>query len=125
MVEREGFEPSKSKTAELQSDGFDRSPTSPTRFLHFGLLVRKSPLASQENGAGTKNRTRDLLITSQLLYQLSYTGTAKVGGILAIFLVSASIYLVFFSFLDIQALKCLFFKHIACFQYTTGDIFNF
>ena len=25
-------------------------------------------------GAGTKNRTRDLLITSQLLYQLSYTG---------------------------------------------------
>ena len=28
-----------------------------------------------ENGAGTKNRTRDLLITSQLLYQLSYAGT--------------------------------------------------
>ena len=27
-----------------------------------------------ENGAGTKNRTRDLLITSQLLYQLSYAG---------------------------------------------------
>jgi hypothetical protein len=26
------------------------------------------------NGAGTKSRTRDLLITSQLLYQLSYTG---------------------------------------------------
>jgi hypothetical protein len=26
------------------------------------------------NGAGTTNRTRDLLITSQLLYQLSYTG---------------------------------------------------
>ncbi len=26
------------------------------------------------NGAGTRNRTRDLLITSQLLYQLSYTG---------------------------------------------------
>ena len=25
-------------------------------------------------GAGTKSRTRDLLITSQLLYQLSYTG---------------------------------------------------
>src|SRR5471030_852862 len=29
-------------------------------------------------GAGTKNRTRDLLITSQLLYQLSYTGV--MGG---------------------------------------------
>ena len=27
-----------------------------------------------ENGAGTKIRTRDLLITNQLLYQLSYTG---------------------------------------------------
>ncbi len=26
------------------------------------------------DGAGTKSRTRDLLITSQLLYQLSYTG---------------------------------------------------
>ena len=26
------------------------------------------------NGAGTRNRTRDLLITSQLLYHLSYTG---------------------------------------------------
>ncbi len=26
-------------------------------------------------GAGTRNRTRDLLITSQLLYHLSYTGT--------------------------------------------------
>ncbi len=27
------------------------------------------------NGAGTKSRTRDLLITNQLLYQLSYTGS--------------------------------------------------
>ncbi len=26
------------------------------------------------NGAGTRSRTRDLLITNQLLYQLSYTG---------------------------------------------------
>ena len=40
------------------------------------------PLAAREphlivkylNGAGTKSRTRDLLITSQLLYQLSYAG---------------------------------------------------
>ncbi len=30
----------------------------------------------KRNGAGTKSRTRDLLITSQLLYQLSYTGTS-------------------------------------------------
>ena len=27
-----------------------------------------------KNGAGTKSRTRDPLITSQVLYQLSYTG---------------------------------------------------
>ena len=33
-------------------------------------------------GAGTRSRTRDLLITSQLLYQLSYTG--KPGAIIAI-----------------------------------------
>ena len=26
------------------------------------------------NGAGDRSRTRDLLITNQLLYQLSYTG---------------------------------------------------
>ena len=30
-----------------------------------------------EDGAGNKSRTRDLMITNQLLYQLSYTG--KVG----------------------------------------------
>ena len=29
------------------------------------------------SGAGNKSRTRDLMITNQLLYQLSYTG--KVG----------------------------------------------
>ena len=27
-----------------------------------------------ESGAGTKNRTRGLMITNQLLYHLSYTG---------------------------------------------------
>jgi hypothetical protein len=31
-------------------------------------------------GAGTKIRTRDLLITNQLLYQLSYTGTVCQRG---------------------------------------------
>ncbi len=30
-------------------------------------------------GAGTKIRTRDLLITNQLLYQLSYAGTCACG----------------------------------------------
>ena len=28
-------------------------------------------------GAGERNRTLDLLITNELLYRLSYTGTAK------------------------------------------------
>ena len=30
-------------------------------------------------GAGERNRTLDLLITSELLYQLSYTGTVDRG----------------------------------------------
>ena len=38
-------------------------------------------------GADTKRRTRDLLITSQLLYQLSYVGTPKLSvTLLTIFL---------------------------------------
>ena len=32
---------------------------------------------SLEFGAGTRIRTRDLLITNQLLYQLSYTGITR------------------------------------------------
>ena len=52
----DGFEPSKSVTTDLQSAPFGRS----------GILP---------DGAGGRNRTPDLLITSQLLYQLSYTST--------------------------------------------------
>ena len=37
-------------------------------------LVGINPLGLCMYGAGTKSRTRDLLITSQLLYQLSYAG---------------------------------------------------
>jgi hypothetical protein len=55
MVVGEGFEPSKSMTADLQSAPFGRSGTPP------GVL----------DGAGYRNRTGDLLITSQLLYLLS------------------------------------------------------
>ena len=39
--------------------------------------AKKKPASLQAfvlYGAGTRSRTRDLLITSQLLYQLSYTG---------------------------------------------------
>jgi hypothetical protein len=56
LVEGEGFEPSKSLTTDLQSAPFGRSGTPPDIY-----------------GAGDGIRTRDLLITSQLLYQLSYT----------------------------------------------------
>ncbi len=33
-----------------------------------------------EDGAGERSRTLDLLITSQLLYQLSYTGNKYING---------------------------------------------
>ena len=54
LVGESGFEPLKSKTTDLQSAPFGRSGTLPY-------------------GAGDGTRTRDLLITNQLLYQLSYT----------------------------------------------------
>ena len=48
---------------------FDRdiAHPSPPAQKHFGKRVV---------GAGSRNRTRDLLITNQLLYQLSYAGVA-------------------------------------------------
>ena len=55
-VGRGGFEPPKSETADLQSAPFGHSGTYP-----------------YEVGAGEGNRTRNLLITNQLLCQLSYT----------------------------------------------------
>ena len=61
MVGEGGFEPPKSLTTDLQSVPFGRSGTLP--YIKF----------SQKNGAGGRTRTPDLLITNQLLYQLSYT----------------------------------------------------
>ena len=58
MVGVTGFEPPKSVTADLQSAPFGHSGTYP-----------------YEVGAGEGNRTRNLLITNQLLCQLSYTST--------------------------------------------------
>ena len=55
-MEEGGFEPPKSATTDLQSAPFGHSGTPPY------LL-----------GAGGRTRTPDLLITNQLLYQLSYT----------------------------------------------------
>ena len=56
LVEEGGFEPPKSLTTDLQSAPFGHSGTPP-----------------YEIGAGGRTRTPDLLITNQLLYQLSYT----------------------------------------------------
>ena len=61
LVGRGGFEPPKSKTSDLQSDPFGRSGICP---FYITFLV----------GAGDWTRTHNLLITNQLLCQLSYTG---------------------------------------------------
>ncbi len=61
LVEEDGFEPSKAKPADLQS----------VPFGHLGT----PPYSVGEGGAGGRIRTPDLLITNQLLYQLSYTST--------------------------------------------------
>ena len=62
MVEGDGFEPSKAEPADLQSAPFGHSGT---------LQIFAIFTASGENGADYRNRTGDLLITSQLLYLLS------------------------------------------------------
>ncbi len=60
LVEGDGFEPSKQDATDLQSAPFGHSGTPPY---------------SVESGAGDGTRTRNLLITNQLLCQLSYTST--------------------------------------------------
>ena len=57
VVERDGFEPSNPKE----------------QIYSLSRLATSLPL--QNNGAENRNRTRNLLITKQLLYQLSYFGT--------------------------------------------------
>ena len=59
MVGEGGFGPPKSLTTDLQSAPFGRSGT--------------PPYEVKSCGAGGRTRTPDLLITNQLLYQLSYT----------------------------------------------------
>ena len=63
VVEEDGFEPSKSTTTDLQSAPFGHSGTPPYAIDAF----------QTDDGAGGRTRTPDLLITNQLLYQLSYT----------------------------------------------------
>ena len=56
LVEGAGFEPAKALPTDLQS----------APFSHLGI--------PPQYGADDGTRTRNLLITSQLLYQLSYVG---------------------------------------------------
>ena len=56
VVVGDGFEPPNSERADLQSAAFSHFATPPA-------------------GAGSRTWTRNLLITSQLLYQLSYSGS--------------------------------------------------
>ena len=77
-MEGEGFEPSKSETTDLQSVPFGHSGT-PPNCLTFSQHPEERPEAGADrvvsryvvgiqNGAGDGNRTRNLLITNQLLY---------------------------------------------------------
>ena len=81
MVVREGFEPSK-----LSWQSYSLLPLTAREPHLFSLLLELVAVAIlhilqnlffnkvYKNGAGTRMRTVDLLITSQLLYQLSYAG---------------------------------------------------
>ena len=72
---RDGFEPSKTESADLQSAPIGRSGTYP----------------NNKNGAGDRNRTNNLLITNQLLCQLSYTSIFIIYYIITYFsLIGAS-----------------------------------
>ena len=61
LVGEGGFEPPKSLTTDLQSAPFGHSGIPP-----YAIVLKNG-------GAGRRTRTPDLLITNQLLYQLSYT----------------------------------------------------
>lgn len=41
------------------------------------LYLQNPSRLDEADGAGERNRTPDLLITKQLLYRLSYTGTVR------------------------------------------------
>ena len=88
VVASAGFEPAECKSQSLvpyhlatrqlkqvvESRGFE--PRNPKEQI-YSLPRLATSLTLQNNGAENRNRTRNLLITSQLLYQLSYFGTYK------------------------------------------------
>ena len=71
-----GFEPPKAVLADLQSVPFGLSGIPPNLFSSFPLLLRVK--------ADNRTRTDNLLITNQLLCQLSYIGTNSIQIIFAL-----------------------------------------
>lgn len=75
LVEGEGFEPSYSERTDLQSVAFNHSATPPNRTRDYAENLTCCQMYKREfaknSGAGYRNRTDDLRITSALLYQLS------------------------------------------------------
>ena len=105
LVGEGGFEPPKALPADLQSVPFGHSGTPPYELVPFppsraqrsgsarkrrnGGTAELSSLRGSErsavhsdDGAGGRIRTPDLLITNQLLYQLSYTSISATKRIL-------------------------------------------
>ena len=95
LVEGVGFEPTKAEPSDLQSGPFGHSGTPPeiqnkrreivrprtpyvndppARYFNGSKYLRTLLVKFSASGAATRNRTLDLLITSELLYQLSYGG---------------------------------------------------
>ena len=63
---------------EVTARGGTRTPSPSPRSCLRGPKGRKGPWALGQNGADDPTRTDDLLITSELLYQLSYVGPGTV-----------------------------------------------
>ena len=75
------------KTALLTQDGFWWGMVDSNHRRHCQQIYSLSPLATREIphdeiGAGGRIRTPDLLITNQLLYQLSYTSISPANRII-------------------------------------------
>ena len=90
MVVGAGFEPAYSLRTDLQSVAFNHSATPPyllvseryqtTVDANFSSGGPTSAEGRTKTGACSRNRTNDLLITSQLLYLLSYAGLTTFRG---------------------------------------------
>ena len=94
MVGEDGFGPSK-----LKSNRFTVCPLWP---LGNSPIEKVNSVSRQNNGAGGRTRTPDLLITNQLLYQLSYTSLFKTSFL--------TTYLLYHSFFDLSSVFWKFFK---------------